>query len=124
MQNSENLCFSELVETEVTHGVVHYERSLSEWGTGAGNFPTVRYEEKFIDPDYSVPVPIKRTVKVKQSYVPVIHEAELIKVSTEEKGEKLRLRLTGQDLYHVVLGKCDFNFGFPFGQNPDKCQVM
>ena len=124
MDISDKLCFSDETPCVVEHSVNHYEVSLSSWGTPAGMFPSVIFNEHF-DSEHSMQVqdPILRKVSEKKCYTPEIQDAELIKVFCEEKGERLQLRLTGPNLFHVVLDKCDFHFGFPFAKNPEKFQV-
>jgi hypothetical protein len=35
----------------------------------------------------------------------------------------LTLRLSGLNLGNIVLEKCFFDIGFPFGKNPDKIKI-
>ena len=56
-------------------------------------------------------------------YLPNIHFAELIKLTSEDS-PRLRLRLIGQNLTHIVLRKSLFSFGFPFATNPEKVREL
>ena len=122
MDISDKLCFSDEAPCVVEHSVHHYEDCLTLWGTPAGMFPSVIFTDHIVD-GYVYQTSVLREVSEKKCYTPEIQDAELIKVFCEEKGERLQLRLTGPNLFHAVLDKCDFHFGFPFAKNPEKFQV-
>ena len=73
--------------------------------------------------DYVEPVKMRQVVLKDDWYLPNIHFAELIKLTSEDS-PRLRLRLIGQNLTHIVLRKSLFSFGFPFATNPEKVRKL
>ena len=43
--------------------------------------------------------------------------------SPDNRNPTLRLTLTGRYLFDIVLDKCQFQIGFPFGTNSDKVTI-
>jgi hypothetical protein len=67
----------------------------------------------------------ERKVVLKNCYSPRITDAELSRGKPDDGAskERLQLMLKGSNLSPLVLEKCNFNFGFPFAQNPEHFKV-
>ena len=125
MKISDENCFSfkQMIEA-FHHRVDHYKQCLAEW-SGIAKFEIGEFYYPPNNDGYDVPTFIPRVVKEHRRFQPLIQDAEVIRVMSEDgKPDRLRLQLTGQNLLQIVLEQSNFNFGFPFPRNHDKCQVQ
>jgi hypothetical protein len=97
---------------------INSQTSLHEWGVPPNRFPTHIRNEETTEHE-------ERRVVLKNCYSPRITDAELSRGKPEDGAskERLQLRLEGYNLSPLVLEKCNFNFGFPFAQNPEHFKV-
>ncbi|XP_065648208.1 uncharacterized protein LOC101241641 isoform X3 [Hydra vulgaris] len=114
MEFSNKLCFDQNI---IAHNLENYEETLKIWGTLSNPFPVGI--QCGIGPDSYFE---QRIIKLINPYLPKIDEAQLTKLFSE-KNNLLRLRLTGINLDCIVIEKCNFNLGFPFGNNVDKVRM-
>ena len=124
MKISDERCFSlkQMIEA-FHHGVDHYKQCLTEW-SGPAKFETGEFYYPPNNNGFVVPIFIPRVVKEHRRFQPLIQDAEVIRVMSEDgKPDRLRLQLTGQSLLNIVLEQSNFNFGFPFPRHQEKCQV-
>nr|XP_047128036.1 uncharacterized protein LOC101241641 isoform X2 [Hydra vulgaris] len=114
MEFSKKLCFDQNI---IAHNLENYEETLKIWGIPSSPFSVVLQcgigQDSFFE---------GRTIKLINPYLPKIDEALLTKLFSE-KNNLLRLRLTGINLDCIVIEKCNFNLGFPFGNNVDKIRM-
>ena len=125
MKISDEHCFSfkQMIEA-FHHGVDHYKQCLAEW-SGLAKFETGEFHCSPGMDGFDNLIFIPRVVQEHRRFQPLIQDAEVIRVMSEDgKPDRLRLQLTGQNLLHIVLEQSNFNFGFPFPRNQDKCQVQ
>jgi hypothetical protein len=114
--------FQHLIEA-THHGVDSYESCLADW-TRLPKFESCKCVYPPSLDGFEQPIFIARVVKEEKRFQPLIQDAELIRVTSEDgKPDRLRLQLTGQNLLQIVLEKSNFNLGFPFPKSQDKCQV-
>ncbi len=108
-------------EIPVHHAVEHYQEFMAEWGGWAGEFEEF-YTATIVLAGETVANLIPRRIEIADRYLPNVTSAELVRVQSRHS-DILRLRITGYNLFNIVLEQCCFNFGFPFGGNSDKVIV-
>ncbi len=108
-------------EIPVRHAVENYEEFVAVWGECAGEFEEGYSNTVLVAGEAVVDYALRR-VEVEERYTPEISSAELVRVQSRHK-DILRLRVTGCNLFDIVLEQCQFNFGFPFGRSKDKAVV-
>ena len=112
-----------LEQLSTSHAIDNYYEVLTTWRTTPGVFPDIQEVDGQAGDLGFEPIKMREVSLKKNWYLPNIHFAELIKIASEDS-PRLRLRLIGQNLTHVVLRKSLFSFGFPFATNPDKVREL